>query len=61
MDGMDGVKVIGTLNLDAFFETFGLLLGRRYGVELNLRSRESAEEWSVVVHRVQHPKEQREA
>lgn len=52
---MDGVKVTGTFNSDVFFQTLGLIVARKHGIDISLRSRDKAEEWVNVFYRIQRP------
>ncbi len=50
---MDSVEVEGVFNANTFFQTLAAILSaREYGVELSLRSREKAGEWSSTVNQV---------
>ena len=47
---MDGVEVKGAFNANVFFQTLGILVAKKRGYNLTLKSLEKAEEWTNVFH-----------
>lgn len=47
---MDSVEVKGMFNANAFFQTLGILVAKKRGYNLTLKSLEKAEEWTNVFH-----------
>ena len=45
---MDGVEVKGAFNANVFFQTLGILVAKKRGYNLTLKSLEKAEEWTIV-------------